>query len=163
MGKEKFQITPLTENHHNWVTERLIEHWGSTRIVTRKKVHDASKLPGFIAFDREQPVGLITYLIQNRECEIITLNSFKEARGIGTLLLNEVVSLARQQNCYRIWLITTNDNLTALGFYQRRAFRLAAIYPDALQESRRLKPEIPEMGMNEIPLRDEIELELVLT
>jgi ribosomal protein S18 acetylase RimI-like enzyme len=163
MGKEKFQITSITKNHHTWVTEKLIEHWGSTRIVTRQRIFDASRLPGFIALENEYPIGLVTYVIEGKECEIITLNSFKEQQGVGSLLLEEVICLARQQNCRRIWLITTNDNLTALGFYQRRDFTIAAVYPNALQESRRLKPEIPEMGMNKIPLRDEIELELVLT
>lgn len=90
------------------------------------------------------------------------MNSFKELQGIGTLLLKTAISLARHQNCQRIWLITTNDNLKALGFYQRRGFHLRAVYPDVIKESRRLKPEIPEIGFNNIPLRDEIELELLL-
>lgn len=162
MGKARFRISPLTGNHQLWITEKLIEHWGSIRIVTRQKVHDASKLPGLIALEIEQPVGFVTYNIENRECEIITLNSFKELQGIGTLLLKTAISLARHQNCQRIWLITTNDNLKALRFYQRRGFHLRAVYPDVIKESRRLKPEIPEIGFNNIPLRDEIELELLL-
>jgi len=162
MGKEKFKILPITESHYAWVREKFIEHWGSTRIVSRQKTYNANDLPGFIVYDKKQPVGLITYLIQNRECEIITINSFKEQQGIATLLLKAVHTFAREQHCYRIWLITTNDNLKALGFFQKRGFRMIAIYPDALKESRRLKPEIPEIGLNNIPLRDEIELELLL-
>jgi N-acetylglutamate synthase-like GNAT family acetyltransferase len=162
MRKERFHISPITRNHHAWIKEKLIEYWGTTRIVTRHKMYNATDLPGFIVYEKEQPVGLITYFIQNRECEIITINSFKEQRGVATLLLKAVNTYAREQHCQRIWLITTNDNLKALGFFQKRGFRLVAIYPDALKESRRLKPEIPDIGLNNIPLRDEIELELLL-
>jgi len=162
MGKEKFQIAPITKSHHAWVTEKFIERWGSTRIVSRQKLYNVNDLPGFIVYDKRQPVGLITYFIQNRECEVISVDSFKEQQGIATLLLKAVHTFAREQHCHRIWLITTNDNLKALGFFQRRGFRLVAIYPDALKESRLLKPEIPEFGLNHIPLRDEIELELLL-
>jgi ribosomal protein S18 acetylase RimI-like enzyme len=162
MIKERFNISPITKSYHAWIKEKLYEHWGSTRVVTRQKMYNADDLPGFIVFEKEQPIGLITYSIQNQECEIITLNSFREQQGIATMLLGAVTSIAREQNCHRIWLITTNDNLKALGFYQKRGFRLVAVYPDALKESRRLKPEIPEIGLNNIPLRDEIELEIML-
>jgi hypothetical protein len=71
--------------------------------------------------------------------------------------------LARDAGCTRLWLITTNDNVDALRFYQRRGFRLAALHAGAVDRSRtRLKPEIPEIGDHGIPLRDEIELELDL-
>lgn len=162
METGKFQIFPITGRHQAWITEKLTEYWGSTRIISRQQLHEAARLPGFIACEGEQPLGFITYCITDRDCEVITLNSFQEKHGIGTMLLKAVISLARRQNCHRIWLITTNDNLNALGFYQKRGFRLVAVYPDALQVSRQLKPEIPEMGLNNIPLCDEIELELLL-
>jgi hypothetical protein len=72
------------------------------------------------------------------------------------------VEEARKRNCWRVFLITTNDNLNALGFYQKRGFELVAIHRGAVNESRKVKPSIPLIGDNNIPLRDEIELELVL-
>jgi ribosomal protein S18 acetylase RimI-like enzyme len=64
----------------------------------------------------------------------------------------------------RIWLVTTNDNVDALRFYQRRGFRLRALRPGAVDEARRLlKPRIPATGIYGIELRDELELELVVT
>jgi GNAT superfamily N-acetyltransferase len=77
-------------------------------------------------------------------------------------LINAVVEEARKRNCTRIFLITTNDNLNALGFYQKRGFELVAIHRGAVNESRKIKPGIPLMGNDGIPLRDEIELELTL-
>jgi len=52
--------------------------------------------------------------------------------------------------------------LTAQRSYQQRGFVLAAIHRNALEQSRKLKLEIPVVGSDGIPLRDEIELEMML-
>jgi hypothetical protein len=60
-------------------------------------------------------------------------------------------------------VVTTNDNLDALRFYQRRGFRLAVLRPGAVDRSREsLKPGIPETGAGGIRLRDELELQMDL-
>jgi hypothetical protein len=41
-------------------------------------------------------------------------------------------------------------------------FKIVAIHKDAIRDSRKLKPEIPEIGVDGIPITDEIELEIVL-
>ena len=75
-------------------------------------------------------------------------------------MIEAVRLLARRQGCTRLWVITTNDNVDALRFYQRRGFRLVRVHRGAVDRSRaRLKPEIPSVGAYGIPLRDEIELE----
>ena len=94
--------------------------------------------------------------------EVVTLDSLRPGRGIGTALIEAVKSAASAAGCRRLWLITTNDNLHALGFYQKRGFRLVAVHPGAVDAARRLKPEIPLNGNDGIPIRDEIELEIVL-
>jgi len=119
-------------------------------------------LPGFVAVREGRPIGLVTYRIDGDECEITTLNSPVEGVGIGSALVAAVKGAAVSAKCKRLWLITTNDNLSALRFYQKRGFLLVAVHRDALQESRRPKPEIPLVGRDGIPLRDEIELEMLL-
>ena len=98
----------------------------------------------------------------NDECEIITLNSLVEKKGVGSMLIDAVRENALQRGCKRLWLITTNDNIPALVFYQKRGFHLVAVHRNALEISRQLKPEISMTGMFGIPLRDEIELEMQL-
>lgn len=159
---KKFQIRPLNENDHDWVVGLLVEHWGSTKMVTRGKAYYADKLPGFAAIQENKPIGLVTYRIDGDQCEIGSLNSLVENIGIGTALVDAVSNTATSAGCKRVWLITTNDNIAALNFYQKNVFILAALYPNALEGSRRLKPEIPLIGIDGIPLRDEIELELHL-
>jgi len=100
------------------------------------------ELNGFAAFKGKSPVGLLTYRIEGSDCEIVTIDSASEREGIGTALIGAVEERAKAKGCRRLWLITTNDNLNALGFYQRRGFRLTALYPNALEASRKLKPEI---------------------
>jgi GNAT superfamily N-acetyltransferase len=128
-------------------------------VVSRGRIHDPSVLPGFAALAGDDLVGVATYRIDGRECELVTIDALVEGAGIGTALVEAVAGAAREHGCTRLWLITTNDNLRALRFYQRRGFRLAALHRDALETSRRLKPSIPETGLDGIPLRDELELE----
>lgn len=107
-------------------------------------------------------LGMLTYVPSHdgRQCEILTLHADEQWRGAGTALIEAVGQLARQQGCTRLWVITTNDNVDALRFYQRRGFCLVAVHRGAVDRSRaRLKPEIPAVGAYGIPLRDEIELE----
>jgi len=155
------RVRPLAEADREWVTGRLRDLWGEG-VVSRGRMLDATVLPGFVAERDGAPAGLTTYRIDGDECEIVTINAFPKGGGAGTALIDAVSAAARAAGCRRVWLITTNDNLRALRFYQRRGFRLAALHRDALDRSRELKPSIPEVGLDGIPLRDELELELRL-
>jgi ribosomal protein S18 acetylase RimI-like enzyme len=157
-----FLIRPVTPNDQGLVTRLLTHHWGSNILVSRGQVHRGEELPGFLAIYQEQLAGMITYRIEGRECEITSLNSLVEGIGIGSALIEAVQNTARKGGCRRLWLITTNDNLHALGFYQRSGFKLTKIHRNAMQTTREVKPGIPDTGMNDIPLRDEIELEFDL-
>jgi DNA-3-methyladenine glycosylase I len=155
-----YRIRPLSEDDRDWVARFLSERWGSVTVISRGRLHQADRLPGFAALQADSLVGLATYNMDGDECEIVTLDSLAEGLGIGSALIATVKQKALDAGCRRLWLITTNDNLNALGFYQKRGFALAALHRNAIEKSRRLKPEIPLIGMDGIPLRDEIELEL---
>ncbi|MCR4643779.1 MAG: GNAT family N-acetyltransferase [Oscillospiraceae bacterium] len=118
---------------------------------------------GWFAFEDEIITGLITWRIINAEMEILSLDSLKEKNGIGTALINKAVEEAKNKDCIRIKLITTNDNLSALRFYQKRGFDMVRLYRNAVEESRKVKPQIPLTGEDGIPIRHEIELEMNLS
>jgi len=90
----------------------------------------------------------------------VAINAFTLRQGIGTALLGFVVGALGGFTELR--LTTTNDNVDALRFYQRRGFRLTALRPGAVDLARREKPAIPLVGAHGIPLHDELELTLEL-
>ena len=138
------------------------EWWASPEVVTTSGVHRPDELPGFVAVQDGRPVGLITYKIVGDRCEIITMNSLVEGIGIGSALIDAVREAVAAAGCRRLWLITTNDNMNALRFYQKRGFLLVAVHRNVVEQWRRIKPEIPFIGNDGIPIHDAIELEIVL-
>jgi len=156
------QVRPLNQSNHKWAMDLIKEVWISTKIISKGRVHNANELPGIIAIHKNHRVGLLIYNILDEECEIVSLNSLKENIGIGTALLKEIERISTLKGCKRLWVITTNDNIDALRFYQKKGFKIVAIHLNALEQSRRLKPEIPFLGSNDIEIRDEIELEKTL-
>jgi RimJ/RimL family protein N-acetyltransferase len=160
-GGRTIDIEPFTEQYQAWACEEMTEQWSSPLIVSRGRLHQADTLPGFVALIDGAPQGLLTYRIEEEEeCEVVTLHAVIEGIGIGTALLDAARRLAKARGCRRLWLVTANENTPALRFYQKRGFTLVAVYPDAFTEYRKLKPSIPLTGIDGIPIRDEIELEI---
>jgi len=140
----------------------LREH-GALRVARRGELLDALGHPALLAWQGDVLVGVATYVVEAEACELLTLHAQHQFAGGGTALLEAVVRAAREAGCRRLWVVTTNDNVDALRFYQRRGFRLAQLRPGAVDACRgTLKPEIPLVGAHEIPLRDELELERTL-
>jgi GNAT superfamily N-acetyltransferase len=142
--------------------ERLTEWWGAPEIVNSDGVHDVSVLPALIALRDGRRIGLATYAIQDTDCELVTLNAVTPGAEVGSELLAAVGGAAARHGCTRLWLITTNDNVDALRFYQRRGLRLTGVRSGAVDRARATKPSIPEIGEYGIPLHDELVLERAL-
>lgn len=157
-----FLIRPVNDQDRDWVRGFITEQWGDSLVVAHGAIYYPHDLPGFIALQNHERVGLLTYRIVRDQCEIVSLNSTRSGLGIGTALIEAVKQTALQAGCQRLWLSTTNDNLNALRFYQKRGFRLVAVHRDALDRARQIKPSIPLIGHEGIPLCDEIELEMIL-
>jgi len=156
-------VRSIHTSDRDWIESLIRSRWGSEIVVAKRRVLRPAELDGFAAFKGKDPIGLPTYRIEGFDCEIVTIDSTVEGVGIGCALIQAVKKKAKARGCKRLWLITTNDNLTALGFYQKRGFHLTALYPDALEASRKLKPQISMKAANGIPIRDELELELELS
>jgi len=156
-----FHIRPVDSDDKDWIGGLITERWGAEFIVAHGEVYHCQNLPGFIAVQKEERVGLVTYTIVGDSCEIVSLDSLRPCIGIGTGLLEAVKAAALESQCKRLWLVTTNDNLNALRLYQKRGFVLVTIHRNSLQATRKLKP-VPLVGHEGIPIRDEIELEMIL-
>jgi GNAT superfamily N-acetyltransferase len=160
----RMKVRTLCSADSSWVESIVTRHFGSSRVVSRGVLHDALSLPGLVAELDSKPVGLLQYRLDRdlRECEVVILISEAPRRGIGRRLLEALRAIAGRAGCIRLWLITTNDNRSAIGFYRAMGWKQVAIHRGAVREARRLKPEIPELGEGGIPIEDEIEFELPL-
>lgn len=156
-------IERITPSCRESITAFIQQQWYTTTMIIRGKEIDMTQVEGFYVKEDGGLIGLITYLVYGDTLEITSLNSLQENRGIGSQLLETVVEEAQKRGCRRVVLITTNDNIRAIQFYQKRGFDMANLFRNALEVSRKLKPEIPLIGENGIPLRHEIEFERVLT
>jgi len=153
------KIRRLTRDDLPRLRNFWVDHWGSELMIMHGLTVRYDEVEGFVFGDW---AGLVTFQIRADECEITSLNSLEEGKGTGSRLIDEVTHEAKERKCRRVFLITTNDNLNALGFYQKRGFELSALRRGAVHESRKLKPSIPLIGEHNIPLRDELELEINL-
>ena len=157
-----FKIAPVIEEDRELVKEFIQRLWYDERVVANGKLFSPSALPGIISYDRKTIIGLITYIIEGDTCQIITLNSLVQGWGLGTVLVDAVRAAAVAAKCSRLMLLVNNDNITAFRFFQKRGFNLVAVHRNALEKAREVKPMIPAEGYNGIPMRDEMEMEVML-
>ncbi len=157
-----FHIRLLTPADCEWVNRVIVTNWGAEIVVTHSEIFHPAYLPGYAAFIDEEPVGLLTYNITGNGCEIVTLDSWHEGHGVGTALIKAARQAASQVGCGRLFLVTTNNNTHALHFYQKQGFVISSLRINAIAESRKLKPQIPLLDEDGLPIRDEIELEINL-
>lgn len=140
---------------------RFIErHWGSSMILSGGQVYYPHLLEGLLERRDGELVALLTFRTDGGSMELLTLNSTLEGKGIGSSLMLTVIDEGRKRGIKRIWLSTTNDNLRAVGFYQRLGFRIVGVHVGMVDEARKIKPQIPEIGRDGIPIHDELILEL---
>ena len=108
----------LHEGDRLWAERVVSRHNASHRVVSRGVLHDTRALPGLIAESDGVPIGLLHYRVVEEQLEVVVLAAVRRPEGVGGLLLRAAESLARSQGCRRCWLVTTNDNAVAIGFYR---------------------------------------------
>jgi GNAT superfamily N-acetyltransferase len=156
----KFEIKRIDDAA--WLHSFICERWGSPGVVSRGRMWTGDSLFALSAHDRSGLAGVVSWRVEEGAIELVTMDALSRGQGVGSALLAALLKEARGTECSRLWLVTTNDNLDALRFYQRRGWRIAAIHQDAVSRSRQLKPSIPQVGAYGISIRDEIEMEYPL-
>jgi GNAT superfamily N-acetyltransferase len=156
------EIRPLEPSDRPWSNAIVGRHFGSPRVVSRERLHDATALPGLVALEDDVPVGLLLLRIDGNGCEVVVLAVEQPRQGVGTALLDAARDAARSAGCSRLWLVTTNDNAAAQSFYVARGWTAVAVHRGAVTRARLLKPEIPEHGADGAAIEDELEYELDL-
>ena len=136
---EKWCIYKKTPAMKETIRMFMCENWGSSLMVSRGKGHQLEELPGFVALSEDRIIGIVTYELIGNMCEIVSLDSFEERKGIG--LVDCVLRVAEEERCRKVWLITTNDNMNALRF-TKNVILMTNLYVNAVEEARKMK-EIP--------------------
>lgn len=144
------------------VAEFIERLWHSRKVMSCGRAFFPHEEEGFLERRDDEIIGLVTFCCKSQAMEVLTLNSTLEGAHIGSSLILTVIDEARSRNMTHMWLTTTNDNLKALGFFQRLGFRLVEVHPGVVDDARKIKPEIPEYGQAGIPIHDELVLELRL-
>ena len=152
----------ITKENRPMINDFLKAHWYATTMVLRGEIVNMSLADGFFRTENGVITALLTYRFDGKVFEILSLDSLREGEGVGTWMLQEAVRRARQLGAEKIVVITSNDNMRAMAFYQKRGFDLVKLYRNGLDAARRLKPDIPLMGRDDIPLRHELEFEMRL-
>lgn len=137
------------------------QQWGDSVVSLGRKV-DPFTLPVRVAVAGDEFAGVAAYLIESDELEVVALAATGAVRGTGRALMLDLFEMARNRGLRRVHLVTTNDNLRAIGFYQVIGMTIARVGINAIAEARKLKPEIPLTGEKGIPIRDEIEFEYLI-
>ncbi len=142
-----------------FIRDRWKDSWGIP-VVSVDRTYEPEDVQGMVWRDEwGEAQGLVTWHIDGDEAEIVTMDAYQQGRHIGGRLLDGAEAELRKRDVERVTIVTTNDNLRALAFYVRRGYRMVRLDLDGVDRVRALKPDVPALGHDNLPLRDMIELQ----
>jgi len=156
-------VRPLTASDRVWVRATLVRNWSSTTVARRGELIEARDLPGYVALVEGRRVGLVLVQVRDADFEIVAISTNRRRQGVGQALVDACLNEARKRGCRRLWLVTTNNNTTAMAFYQRLGMDLCAFRRNGVRALRVLKPSIPLRDGDGVPIVHELEFELLLS
>jgi GNAT superfamily N-acetyltransferase len=158
MSCHRWSVRERTSGDHVWINDVLSRHWGGAHNVINGAEIDLTTMPALIAGDRSG----IAIFRESPKPELLLLQAIVASSGVGTALLDALATFLQLRGRSTLSVTTTNDNVAALAFYQRYGFRFKELRLNKVEEARAIKPSIPAIAQNGIPIRDEIELILNL-
>jgi GNAT superfamily N-acetyltransferase len=150
-----------TEVERAAALELFRRDFGRTSIASFGEVIPLEETSTIVADMQGDISGALAWKPRDNALQIVALatDPMWQRSGVGGQLLAEAELLARRLKLQRLIVATTNDNLPALHFYQRRGYRLTDFVPGSILAH--TGPEVP--GFAGIPVRDELRLEKRLT
>src|SRR5437899_4360409 len=153
-------VREATDADRRAARELFERDFGRTKIVAFGEVMDIDQMPALVAVMSVEPSGALAYRLLGNALHIVALatDPMWQRSGVGGHLVAEAELLARRLKLSRLVVSTTNDNLPALYFYQRRGYRLTNIVPESIT----VHTGQQVAGFAGIPVRDEVRLEKLL-
>lgn len=142
--------------------EMLRLRWSDGTIFVQGKVLHPSDVEAIGAYLDGRLQGIATWRVERGVPYMISMNNVTDRRGVGVALLEAMIAMARESGSPLLRVLISNDNWPAFRFYQKRGFRISAVHTGVVDMIRVMKPSVPELGVDGIPMRDEIEFEMVL-
>lgn len=155
-------VRVITPGDRQWVAATLVREWASTSVARRGELVEAAGLSGYLATVDRRRVGLVLVNVSEEEFEVVALSTTQPRSGIGRALMERCFAEAQATACRRVWLVTTNNNIAAIAFYQHVGMDLQALHRNAVRGSRKLKPTIPMRDAEGVRIDHELEFELLL-
>lgn len=139
------------------------EFTGGPPVVGVLREYTPSDVEGIVCRHAETGrAGVVTWWIDGERAEIVSVHADPPGSGTGTRVMAAAEEELRKRGVKTAVLATTNDNTRALNFYIKRGYRLVRLHLDAMERVRTLKPGVPHLGRDGVPLRDMWELEKLL-
>jgi GNAT superfamily N-acetyltransferase len=135
--------------------------FGRTKVVAFGETLDIDEMPALVAELTDGLSGALAYRQHGEALHVVALatDPMWQRSGVGGYLVAEAEMFARRLGLHSVIVATTNDNLPALYFYQRRGYRITDLAPASMLAH----TESERRGFAGIPVRDEIRLEKKLT
>src|SRR5579871_4883760 len=150
---------PTGDSDRAFLHRLWLDAWSGDVVVGGGREWHLDEVDSLIAWYGADPVASASYHVDgagDTNAELVSIATLAPARrhGAASALLTGVEQACAKAGAKRLTLTTTNDNLDALRFYQKRGYRIVAVHPGAVDEARVMKPTIPEIGHAGIPIRD---------
>ena len=155
-------VSEITPADRDWVATTLVQEWTSTSVARGGELVEAAGLSGSLATLGGRRVGLVLVNVSEGEFEVVAISTTRPRSGVGRALMERCFAEARATACRRVWVVTTNNNVAAIAFYQHVGLDLLALHRNAVRASRKLKPTIPVRDAEGVRIDHEIEFELLL-
>lgn len=141
----------------------MMQHWGSHRMMIGVRVYDCAELPLTGLFSASGDLlAVASWTLDGDVAILCALHAMTAGQGAAVRLLDALKAAARAKGATRLRAMVTNDNLPAMGFYQKQGFRFSGLYVEAIDHYRSVIPTIIRTGYQDIPVRDALELEIGL-
>ena len=153
-------VREAADGEREMALELFRRDFGRTGLVAFGQVMNLDAAPALVAEMNGEVAGALAYRLVDAGLHVIALatDPMWQRSGVGGHLVAEAELIARRLDLRRTIVATTNDNLPALYFYQRRGYRLTDLVPNSIT----VHTGQEVAGFAGIPVRDEVRLEKLL-
>jgi GNAT superfamily N-acetyltransferase len=161
MSIPAFSFRPIPDV--DFLSRFLLRRWGTDVLAMGGRVYRLADVEAMGAYDAEDGlVGVAVYAMKPTALFLLSLDALRQNEGVASRMIEALSGEGRRRGARRLRVMTTNVNYDGMRFYQRRGFRMTALYPGAIDALRAFAPTLKTSGADGVPARDILELEIDL-